>query len=105
MTWARDPKQLSLEALWQEASGGDIMEEASCRRHQQEASGGSIWRRHHRKRHLEVSGRHLGGIWRLWEASWNHLGGIWEASGETREAPGGSRRPPWLQRSLGVKMC
>ena len=42
MTWARDPKQLSLEALWQEASGGDIMQEASCRRHH----AGGIWMEH-----------------------------------------------------------
>ena len=51
MTPARDPKQLSLGALWEEASGGGIMEEASCRRHHaggimQGASGGSTWLGH-----------------------------------------------------------
>ena len=40
------------------------------------------WRRN-LGRVIHTSGRHL-------EASGRHLGGIWEASGETREAPGGS---------------
>jgi hypothetical protein len=73
MTCARDPKKLTLEALWQEAFGG------IWRRHHeggimQEASGGSIWRRHHRRRHL----RYLEGIWKHLDTS----GGIWEASGD-----------------------
>ncbi len=55
MTPERDPKQLSLGALWEEASGGGIMEEASCRRHLEGASGGGIIG---------------GGIMDIWEASW-----------------------------------
>jgi hypothetical protein len=83
------------EASWsrylEEAPGRGILGEASGRRH----LGGGIWEpswRHPEAsgRHfLEVSGRHLGGIWRHLGASgrrgiWRHLGSIWrhlEASG------------------------
>ena len=75
---ARDPKQLSLGARWEEASGGGIMEEAS--------GGGIIgggiidileaslgtWETP--GGHLEVSARHLGRIWESFGVIWRHLG-------------------------------
>ena len=80
MTPARDSKQLSLGALWEEAPGGGIMEEASCRRHH----AGGIWKEHLEEasweeaswtsgRHLEVSGRHLEASGRHLETSGRHL--------------------------------
>ena len=50
------------------------------------------WRRNLGRVIMEASGRHL-------EASGRHLAGVWEASGETRETPGGSL---WLEGSRRV---
>ncbi len=59
------------DTSWRRHHVGGITEEASCRGDHGgiwEASGG-IWRQTSH-RHLEASGRHLGGVW---EASGRHL--------------------------------
>jgi len=57
--------------------GGDIMEEASWRRH---LGGG----RHLFEEHLGciwgASGRHLGGIWETPGGLWERSGGVWGLS-------------------------
>ena len=81
---------------------------------------GGIWKAS--GRHLEPSGRHLGGIWKHLEASggiWGHLGAsgrhlgvIWESSGthlgvigEASERPGLPRQPQGDLRGRSLKKC
>ena len=75
---------------WRRIRGGGSMEEES-------------WRRNREGGILEESGKYLGGIWGLRDPSLRHLGNMWDASGETREASGGSSglpgsRSAWEQK-------